>query len=164
MARPANSRLTFGIVLIAAGAMLLATRFVALETTPAWLLGIGLGLALLAILRRTFSTLVAGMVCLGAGAGLVLGERGVAGLPVGTWLLFAMGAAFAGMWLLAVILQMRGHWWPLIVGAVLLALGAVRLVRHFALLPPEVVIAVRTWWPAALVLAGLWMVVRPSRS
>lgn len=164
MARSANSHVTMGVVLMAAGAVLLAARFMALQAAPAWLLGIGLGLALLAIVRRTFPTLVAGLVCLGIGAALVLGERGVAGLPMGTWLLLALGAAFAGMWVLALILQMRAHWWPALVGAILIALGLVRVVRRFALLPPEVVIAVRTWWPAALVLAGLWMVLRPSRS
>ena len=164
MARTADSRVTFGAVLIAVGAMLLATRFVALETGPAWLLGVGLGLALLAILRRAFPTLVGGMVCLGVGAGLVLAEHGVAELPLGTWLLFALGAAFVGVWLLSLILQMRARWWPAPVGVALLVLGGVRLVRRFALLPPEVVAAVRAWWPAALVAAGIWMVLRPSRS
>jgi len=49
-------------------------------------------------------------------------------------------------------------------GVVLLAVGGARYYRHFALIPPEVMVAVRTWWPALLVVAGGWMLIRALRS
>jgi len=48
-------------------------------------------------------------------------------------------------------------------GAILLALGGARFLRHIAVIPPQAMIAVRTWWPAALVVAGVWVLVRALR-
>lgn len=164
MARARKSNLAFGVILVVVGGVLLVTRFVPMETAPAWLLGLGVGLALIAIVNASYAALVAGMVLLGLGAGMVLGDRGVAEIRAGTWLLLGLGAGFIGIYLLALILKLRSHWWPLVPGFILLALGGARYVRHFTLLPPEVVMAVRSWWPAALVLVGAWILVRALRS
>jgi len=155
--------LALGTGLLVVGAVLLATRFGSVESAPAWLLGIGVGLALIAILGRAFAPLVGGMVLLGLGAGMLLGDRDVAGLRAGTWTLLGLGAGFVGIYLLGLILQLKPHWWPLVPGLVLLAVGGARIVRHFAFVPPQVIIAMRAWWPAALVVAGLWVVVRAVR-
>jgi hypothetical protein len=64
---------------------------------------------------------------------------------------------------LALILRLNRHWWPLVPGAILLALGGARFLRHIAVIPPQAMIAVRTWWPAALVVAGVWVLVRALR-
>jgi len=114
--------------------------------------------------NASYGALVAGMVLLGLGSGIVLGDRGAAGIRAGTWLLLGLGAGFIGIYVLALILKLRSHWWPLIPGFILLALGGARYLRHFALLPPEVVMAARTWWPAALVLVGSWLLIRALRS
>jgi hypothetical protein len=164
MARTRKSNLAFGVILLVVGGVLLVTRFVPVETAPAWLLGLGVGLALIAIVNASYGALVAGMVLLGLGSGMVLGDRGVAGIRAGTWLLLGLGAGFIGIYVLALILKLRSHWWPLVPGFILLAVGGARYVRHFTLLPPEVVMAVRSWWPAVLVVVGMWILIRTLRS
>jgi hypothetical protein len=164
MARAQKSNLAFGVMLLVVGGVLLATRFIPIETAPAWLLGLGLGLTLIAIVSASYGPLVAGMILLGLGAGMLLGDRGVAEIPSGTWIVLGLGAGFIGIYVLALILKLRSHWWPLVPGFILLAIGGARYVRHFTLLPPEVIMAARTWWPAALVVVGVWVVVRALRS
>jgi LiaI-LiaF-like transmembrane region len=164
MARTHRSNLAFGVMLLVVGGVLLVTRFLPIETAPAWLLGLGVGLALIAIVNASYGALVAGMVLLGLGAGMMLGDRGVADIPSWTWTVLGLGAGFIGIYVLALILKLRNHWWPLVPGLVLIAVGGVRYVRHFTLLPPDVVMALRTWWPAALVVVGVWVVIRALRS
>lgn len=164
MARSRSSQLSLGVVLAAVGAVLLATRFAPIETAPAWLLGLGLAFSLLAVFQRSFGWLLAGMVLLGLGAGMVLGDRVALGLPMRAWRLVALGAAFVLVWALAAILQLKAHWWPLAAGVVLLGLGAAPFLRHLFFVPPRVEIAIRTWWPAALVLAGAAFIVKALRS
>lgn len=164
MARAHKSNLAFGVMLLVVGGVLLATRFALIETAPAWLLGLGVGLALIAIVNGAYGALVAGMILLGLGAGMVLGDRGVADIASGTWIVLGLGAGFVGIYVLALILKLRSHWWPLVPGFILLAVGGARYVRHFTLLPPEVVMAVRSWWPAVLVVVGMWILIRTLRS
>ncbi len=164
MARARRTNLGFGIMLVVVGGVLLLTRFALVDTAPAWLLGLGVGLALVAIVGSSYGALVGGMILLGLGCGMLLGDRGVAGLQSGTWTILGLGAGFVGIWLLALVLKLRSHWWPLVPGLVLLAVGGARFYRHFALIPPSVMIAVRTWWPALLVVAGVWVLARALRS
>ena len=164
MARARKSNLGFGIMLVVVGGVLLLTRFALVETAPAWLLGLGVGLALIAVVGASYGALVGGMILLGLGSGMLLGDRGVGGLPSGTWILLGLGAGFVGIWLLALLLKLKSHWWPLIPGFVLLAVGGARFYRHFTLIPPSVMIAMRTWWPALLVVAGVWILVCALRS
>ena len=164
MARARKSNLGFGVILVVVGAVLLVTRFALVETAPAWLLGLGVGLALIAIVTPAYGALVGGMVLLGLGSGMLLGDRGVGGLSSGTWILLGLGTGFIMIWLLALLLKLKSHWWPLVPGIVLVAVGGARFYRHFMVIPPEVMIALRTWWPAFLVVAGVWMLVRALRS
>lgn len=164
MARARKSNLGFGVILVVVGAVLLATRFALIQTAPAWLLGLGVGLALIAIVTPSYGALVGGMVLLGLGSGMLLGDRGVGELSSGTWILLGLGTGFVMIWLLALLLKLKSHWWPLVPGAVLLAVGGARFYRHFVIVPPEVMVAVRTWWPAFLVVAGAWMLIRALRS
>ncbi len=163
MARSTSSQITLGILLVAVGGVMLATRFVALEAAPAWMLGIGFALALIAIARRHYGSLVGGMVLLGLGAGMVLGDRAVAGWRMNTWILAGLAAGFLGLYGIALLLKLRSHPWPLIVAGLLISIVAARFAREFTLLPPSVVIAARTWWPAALVVVGLLLLFRGWR-
>ena len=163
MARSKSSQVTLGALLLVVGGILLATRFVAIEAAPAWMLGIGCALTAIAIVRRHYGSLVGGMVLLGLGAGMVLGDRGVAGGRMGSWLLAGLAAGFLGLYLLALLLKISRHPWPLVVGIVLLAVVGARHLREFTLLPPAVVMAVRTWWPVALVVVGLVLLIRGLR-
>ena len=160
---PRSRNLSFGIMLLAVGAILLATRFVAIESAPAWLLGLGAALALIAILQRAYAPLVAGMVLLGLGAGMLLGDREVARLPKASWTALALGISFVLIYCVAALLGLKRHWWPLLVGVVLAAVALARFYRRLLVVPPGVEIAVRTWWPAALVVVGLVLVVQALR-
>ncbi len=163
MARTRTSNLAAGVILVVVGGVLLVTRFALMDTAPAWLLGLGVGLALIAIVSSSYRALVGGMILLGLGAGMVLGDRGVAGMSSGAWIPLGLGAGFVGIWVLALILRLNRHWWPLVPGVILLAIGGARFLRHTVVIPPQVMIAVRTWWPAALVVAGVWVLVRALR-
>jgi hypothetical protein len=163
MARSSSSQITVGAVLLVAGGILLATRFVAIEAGPAWMLGIGCALALTAILRRHYPSLVGGMVLLGLGAGMVLGERGIGGIRTASWVVAGLAAGLVVLWAIATLLKISRSPWPLAAGAVLLAVLGLRYLREFTLLPPAAVVAVRTWWPAALVAAGLILLLRGLR-
>ncbi len=163
MARKGQSQITGGVLLVTVGAVLLATRFVSVDAAPLWLFGLGLAFALLAVVRRAYGLLVAGLVLLGIGSGMVLGDAAVAGLPKNAWMAFALGAGFVLIYLVDLLLGLRRHWWPLVPGGVLLAIGFARAVEIVQLIPPAVEIAVRQWWPAALVVIGLVLILRRSR-
>jgi hypothetical protein len=164
MARTKNSQVTFGILLAVVGGVLLLTRISEVQRAPAWLLGLGVGLAMIAIVARSYGSLVGGMILLGLGAGMLLGDHGVAGVPAGSWILIGLGVGFIGVYLIGLLLQLSSRWWPLVPGVVLLAVAGARYLRSFAFLPPELVAAVRVWWPIALVLAGILVVVKALRA
>jgi hypothetical protein len=163
MARSSSSQITIGALLLVAGGILLATRFVAIDAAPAWMLGIGCALTLTAILRRHYPSLLGGMVLLGLGAGMVLGDLGVAGVRMGSWVVAGLAAGLVGVWVIALLLKIGRNPWPAVAGVVLLAIVAARYLREFTLLPPSLVIAVRTWWPVALVVVGLTLLFRGLR-
>lgn len=163
MARRSRSNLTAGVILVVIGGVLLATRFALIATAPAWLLGLGIGLAVIAIVGSSYRALVGGMILLGLGAGMLLGDRGVAAMSPTSWTLCGLGAGFIAIWVLAFILRLNHHWWPLVPGVVLLALGGARFLRHLPAIPPQVMVLIRLWWPASLVVAGIWLLVRGLR-
>jgi len=163
MAGRKTGGLAFGVILIAVGAILMATRLAPVQTAPAWLLGLGLALSLIGILQRRVAALVGGMVLLGVGAGMVLGDLQALGLGIRAWRLVALGLAFFGIYLLGALVGLPRRWWPLVPGVVLVGLGLAPSFRDLLFIPPEVEIAVRTWWPAVLVVAGGWLVVKALR-
>lgn len=163
MARSSSGSYVMGVILVAAGCGLLARRFLPFGWEQALLLALGLAFTVLGILRRAYGSLVAGMVLLGLGVGLVLGERGALGLAKVHWLLICLGLGFVGLYLFGVLLAMRKHWWPLVPGMILLALGGGDWVMRLDLLPVGLVRVVQVWWPLILVVAGLLLLIRAFR-
>jgi hypothetical protein len=161
--RSRSGQVTLGVILLTVGAVLLVTRFVPLQAAPLWLLGLGLAFALLGVFQRRYPALVAGMVLLGVGAGMVLGDVEPAGVAKGAWSMLALGGAFVLLYAVDRLLRLRGQWWPLVPGVILLAIGAARSAVIFRLVPPAVEIAVRTWWPLLLVAFGLGLVIAALR-
>jgi hypothetical protein len=164
MARTRSSHLFLGLVLLAVGGVLLATRFFPLDWTPALVLGLGLAFAIMAILQRSQGALVVGMLLLGLGAGMALGRSGVLGIPASNWVLLSLAASCFAVFLLGVLLRTSRHWWPLVPGLVLLVAGGAQYASRLAFFPPAVEAAVRTWWPAALVLAGAFLLFKALRT
>jgi hypothetical protein len=163
MARSGSGGYVLGVILIAAGVGLLARHVLPFGWEQALLLALGLGFAVLGVLRRSYGSLVGGMVLLGVGVGLVLADRRVLGLDRAHWLLICLGLGFVGIYLFGLLLAMRKHWWPLVPGLALLAFGAGDSLSRLQLLPPEVMDKVYAWWPALLVIAGVVLLVRAFR-
>lgn len=163
MARTRSPHLFLGLALMAVGGVFLASRFVRLDLKPALLLGIGLAFAVLAALQRSTGALVTGLLLLGAGAGIALGRHATLGVPPTNWLLLCLGLAFFAIYLFGLLLRTSRHWWPLLPGTALLLLGGAQYATRIDLIPPQVQAAVRTWWPAGLVLLGAVILIRAMR-
>lgn len=159
MARTRSRQLGLGIILTAVGVVLLAVRLTPINSAPAWLLGLGLAFGIVGIVQRGYPAVVAGCILLGLGAGMVLGDRGVGGLAKGAWLPLALGLGFIAIYVVDLLVRLGGRWWPLVPGFALAGLVIVRNVRGFHI-PPAAEMFVRAWWPAGLVLAGVWLVLR----
>jgi hypothetical protein len=156
-------QVAIGVAVLALGVVLLATRFVSIGSAPAWLLGLGLGLTLLGLVQRSVAALVGGLAALGLGAGLVLGDVAAGALPKNAWTLLGLGLGLVAALPLGRLMALKVPWWSTALGAVLVAVAVLRAVRDFELITPRAEIALRTWWPAALVLAGAWLVIRAAR-
>ncbi|HNX49765.1 MAG TPA: DUF5668 domain-containing protein [Thermoanaerobaculaceae bacterium] len=163
MARTRSKHLFLALVLIAVGGVLLATRFFPLDWTPALVLGLGIAFAGMAILQRSQGTLVTGMILLGLGAGMALGRAATLGIPVSNWMLLCLAGAFFAIFVFGALLGTSRHWWPLIPGVVLLVVGGAQYASRLNFFPPALESAARTWWPAALVLAGAILLFKAFR-
>lgn len=162
MARTQSRQLGLGIILAAVGGVLLAVRLTPINSAPAWLLGLGFAFGVLGVVQRSYPAVVAGCVLLGLGAGMVLGDRGAWGVTKGAWLPLALGVGFIAIFAVDRLVGLGGGRWPLIPGAVLVALAVARNLRGFHI-PPAAEAFVRTWWPAGLLAAGIFLVVRAIR-
>lgn len=164
MAKGGRGRLFAGLALIVAGGVLLASRFITIDRAPLWLLALGVLAALYGILRRSAGWIEAGMAALGLGAGMALGDVGAGGIAKGVWLPLAAGGALLMAWAMVRLTGFVGRWWTLVPAAVLLVVAAARIAGSLAWrLPPAVEQAVRTWWPGALVVVGVVLVVSTLR-
>ena len=163
MARTRSSHLFLGLLLTAVGGVLLATRFFPLDWRPALVLALGLAFAVMAIVQRSQGALVVGMILLGLGAGMTLGRGNVLGIPAPNWVLLCLAAAFFAIFLFGVLLRTSKHWWPLVPGVVLLVAGGAQYASRLAFFPPAVEAALSTWWPAALVVAGAFLLYKAIR-
>ncbi len=159
-----KSRLLAGLVLLVGGGVLLAPRVIGIDRAPLWLLGFGVLAALYGIFVRSATWIEAGMAALGLGSGMALGDVTAAGIAKGEWLPLALGAALLGAWGLVRLTGSSRRWWPLVPAVILLALAAARIDGHVPWrVPPPIEEAVRTWWPAGLVVAGVFLVVTALR-
>jgi hypothetical protein len=156
-------QVAIGVAVLALGVVLLTTRFVPIRSAPAWLLGLGLGVTLLGLVQRSAAALVGGLAALGLGAGLVLGDAAAGALPKNSWTLLGLGVGLLAALPLGRMLTLRVPWWSTAAGAALAVVALLRAVRDFELLSPRAEVALRTWWPVALVLVGGWLVVRAAR-
>lgn len=158
MAKKGGGQLFLGLLLLTLGAALLVARLQLVGMGPAILMALGVAFSLYGVFSRRLSPLVPGCLLLGLGAGMFLGDRGLASLGVVKWNLVGLGAGFVLIFLLALLLGLGTQFWALVVGCVLLAVAALPQLKH--LLQPEVVVALRTYWPVVLVAMGLYLLAR----
>jgi len=153
-----------GLVLVVGGGVLLLPKVVPIERAPLWLLGCGVLAAVYGIFVRSAGWIEIGMAVLGVGSGMALGDVAAAGIGKGEWLPLALGAGLFGAWGLVRLTGSSRRWWPLVPAVILLALAAARIAGKLAWrVPAPVEEVVRTWWPAGVVLAGVYLVVSALR-
>lgn len=161
MARIGGGQLFFGLMLAAVGAALLLARMHVVAYAPAMLLAVGTALSLFGVFTRRLASLVPGCILLGLGLGFFWGERASQGVAMVRWPLAGLGASLLLLFLLSLILSLGRQLWALAVGVILLAVAIFPNLKGW--ISPDVVIAVRTFWPVVLVAVGLYLVVRGLR-
>jgi hypothetical protein len=119
---PRNDQWVGGAVLVAIGAALLLGQVIG-GTGQLILLGLGVVLLLLFAVSRNPGTLIGGGIVTGLGAGVLVAansEGDIAGAAV----LLGLGSGFIGVWLVGLVMRIQETAvWPLIPGAILVAIG-----------------------------------------
>lgn len=144
-----------GIILILLGVLFLFARWT----------GIGgegivavIGVAFLAAYAVTgqYGLLVPGGIMTGLGIGIIYETRlDAQGAPV----LLGLGLGFISIYIIGRLRgRLTGDWWPLIPGGVLAAIGLVLAGGQTGVMG-----AIGRWWPAALILLGLYLIYRQRR-
>ncbi|MCU0483713.1 MAG: hypothetical protein MUC54_05505 [Chloroflexi bacterium] len=151
-----RDQLIGGAVLIAIGVAVLVGQYVeALEQFI--LLGLGIVLLVLFAVLRNPGTLIGGGILTGLGAGVVIAAN-TGGDIAGAAVLFGLGLGFGGVWLVGALLRLpETRFWPLIPGAIMVALGFVVLAGSEEIQLPE-------WlWPALLMGLGVVVILAALR-
>jgi hypothetical protein len=151
-----KDQLVGGAVLVAIGVAILVGQYV--ESAEQFiLLGIGIVLLVLFALTRTPGTLIGGGIVTGLGAGVLIAAN-TQGDIAGAAVLFGLGIGFLGVWLVGTVMKLQEtRVWPLIPGAILVAVGFVVLAGSEDVDLPE-------WlWPALLMGLGLIVILAALR-
>lgn len=135
----------WGALLILAGALFLIGNFFAVDEGPIFLLIVGLAFLFAYFLgRNRIGFLIAGGIITGLGVGVLLENLLFYNDGV---VLICLGLGFIFIWVIA-----RNHVWAAITGAILAAIGISEYTNQWTDL--------WRWWPVALILVGIWVLVR----
>ena len=151
-----NDQWIGGAVLIAIGAALLLGQLVG-DTGQFVTLGIGLFLLVLFGVTRHPGALIGGGIVTGIGAGVLVAAN-TEGEIAGAAVLFGLGFGFIGVWLIGTLMRIpETKVWPLIPGAILVAVGIVVLAGSEAAEKLELL------WPVLLIGLGVVVLVAALR-
>ena len=151
-----RGQLIGGVVLITIGALLLVGQTVG---DVGRFIPLGIGVVLLAafLVTRQYGFLVPAGVLAGVGSGILLVSEDPTGTR-GPLFLVALGLGFVSIWLLGLLFRVpEHHWWPLIPGGILLAVGALTFTG------PETQRLLQ-YWPVLLVGAGVLVLAQAFRA
>ena len=152
MNKQQRGRVAAGLALILLGAALyILERNAGLDAAAVFFL---IGGAFLAgyLYRREFGLLIPAGVLLGLGAGTLLEQtRFNYGQPT----LWGLGLGFVCIYLIGLVYERKGRWWPLIPGGVLILLGLPRVGNVIDFLFAN--------WPLILVLVGVMILIGSFR-
>lgn len=140
-----QGRLFVGVILILLGLGLFATQFVAGLSDAIVLFLLGGAFMAGYLSRRAYGLLIPGCILLGLGLGSV-GEGSLLGF--GDMSSLGLGLGFIAIYVIALLVEGRSSWWPLIPGGILLVNGLAsgsEAIRQMLSLG----------WPLLLVLLGL---------
>ena len=154
-----RNRIISGLILILLGGLFLLDQFVQIPAMGnLFLPGLGIVFLLWGIVTRSSGLLVPGGILTGIGAGVYLMDV----LPLegeaepGVFLL-SFGGGFVLITLFSAIFTRETHWWALIPGGILAAIGGALFVGGTAL---DILEMVGKFWPVALILVGVWVILR----
>jgi len=139
--------LVAGLVIAGLGLFFLAGQ---LEPDIGRFVTLFIGLALLAVfvVRREYGFLVPGSILTGIGIGIAL-EPAVTGHSQSGVMMLSLAGGFLGIWVLGSLYRVpQNHWWPLIPGGILAAVGGALLIGS------EAVGLLEYWW-IILIAVGL---------
>jgi hypothetical protein len=111
---------------------------------------VGLGLLAVFFVTRAYIALVFGAILTGVGAGLLVSEAFFHTADAdGAGATLGLGFGFLGIWTVSLLMRLKEHhFWPLIPGGILLAVGAMLGVGGLA-------IDLLAWWPVLLIAVGV---------
>ncbi len=154
-----RGRLVAAATLIGIGAGSLVIRGLDITPATASVITLGLGLAFLTahIVTRSYGLLVPGGILGGLGAGMVASQQLGSPEAIGSGLVvLGLGLGFLSIWAVGRLLRVaRHHWWPLVPGGILTAVGASLVLEAQA-------IPVLDLWPVVLVAVGLLVLHRTT--
>ena len=152
-----RDQLVGGAVLVAIGAAILLGQYVE-DAEQFILLGLGIVLLVLFAISRNPGTLIGGGIVTGLGIGVVIAAN-TEGDIGGAAVLFGLGLGFVGVWLVGALLKMQEtRVWPLIPGAILVAVGFVVLAGSEDVQLPD-------WlWPVLIMGLGVIVILAALRS
>jgi hypothetical protein len=145
-----------GVVLIVLGVLFLLAQRVEVGG-EAVVAAIGIAFLAAYALTRQYGFLVPGGIMTGLGVGIIYENRlDGSGAPI----LLGLGVGFLAIYAVSSLRsRMPGNWWPLIPGTVLAFIGLMLAANATGALA-----TIGRWWPAVLILIGLYVVLRrPGR-
>ena len=162
MARGAGTgprdRMVFAIILIVVGAGGLATQTLKPTTDVGGWIVLTIGLALLGAFAytRNYGYLIPGGILTGLGAGIIASQaltfpndETKSGAIV-----LGLGLGFLSIWVVGAIVRVaQHHWWPLIPGGILTAIGGALLIGGQA-------VRLLDYWGVAIIALGLFVLWR----
>lgn len=154
-----RNRIISGLVLILLGGLFLVNQMVEIPSVgKLFLPGLGLIFLVWGMVTRTGGLLIPGGILTGIGAGVYLMEAlPLEGEQDGGVFLMAFGGGFALITLLSLVFSTEKHWWALIPGSILAAIGVALYIGGTAL---KILETIGNFWPVALILVGIWVIFR----
>jgi hypothetical protein len=154
-----RNRIISGFVLILLGGLFLLNQLLEIPSVgQLFLPGLGLIFLIWGMVTRTGGLLIPGGILTGIGAGVYLMEAlSLEGEQEPGVFLMAFGGGFALITLLSLVFSDEKHWWALIPGGILAAIGVALYMGGAAL---DVLGMIGNFWPVALILVGIWVIFR----
>ena len=154
----ARDQLVFAVILIVVGIAGLASRiWQPTADVGGWIVAL-IGVVFLGAFAytRIYGYLVPGSIMTGLGVGIVSSQaiKFATSEGEGGAVVLGLGIGFIGIWVIGLLVQIaQHHWWPLIPGAILSAVGTALLIGGGA-------IEALDYWGVILVVIGVIVIAR----